>query len=170
MSPEMILGHGYNQKIDCYSWAMVFYEILSLQKPYASYNREVHRILVCENNERPYPSVDIPQDARSLLEQAWAQDPDERPSAQDICNVLEPIIETAERASMSPMERSLKVVMEMAELLDDRVLFSNQDTKRDDSFLSRKSTAELTTTSSSSSACASTEASSLLFTPPVVFC
>mmetsp|Transcript_1990 Transcript_1990/g.3642 ORF Transcript_1990/g.3642 Transcript_1990/m.3642 type:complete len:584 (-) Transcript_1990:176-1927(-) len=177
MSPEMIVGRGYNQKVDCYSWAMVFYEMLSLQKPYASYNREVHRILVCENKERPYPPVDISSSVRDLLQEAWAHDPCERPSMQDVYDQLGPMVESAERQAMSPHERSLKVVMEMAELL---TLEDHQQTvsrcaaagsvlgKNDyDSFISRKSTAELTVSTATSSA---TAEASLLPTPPVIFC
>lgn len=178
MSPEMVLGYGYNQKVDCYSWAMVFYEMLSLQKPYSSYNREVHRILVCENEERPYPTVDIPLPARALLEQAWAQDPHERLSMKEIHNALGPMIETAKRQAMTPEERSLNAVIEMADLLVAPVDFGGSGNPHDhvgggssvsNSVFSRKSTAELTASTATS---ASTEASLLLGhnTPPAIFC
>ena len=153
MAPEMILGRGYNQKIDCYSWAMVFYEMLSLQKPYASYNRDVHKILVCENEDRPRPSVEVPLPARKLLQRAWAQQPWDRPSMKEICNDLEVMIESAERQALTAHERSLKVIMEMAELftVDDQYP-SCSSNKKDDSLISRKSIAELTV-STSTSAC-----------------
>jgi serine/threonine protein kinase/uncharacterized Fe-S cluster protein YjdI len=174
MSPEMILGTGYNQKVDCYSWSMVFYEMLSLQKPYASYNREVHRILVCENEERPYPTVDIPLCARDLLQRAWAQDHDERPSMKQIYQELGPMIESAERQALSPHERSLKVVMEMAELFSVENdcasttvsgSSSNSNNHQDvSSFFSRKSTADLTVST------ASAEPSLFYSSPPISFC
>jgi serine/threonine protein kinase len=120
MSPECIVGHIYNQSADCYSWAMVFYEMLSLQKPFASYNREVHRIVVCEHHERPCVSSteeNIPPDARRLLQHAWAQDPVDRPSMQELCDDdLKPMIERAQRLLLTPTERSSAAIMEMSEL------------------------------------------------------
>jgi serine/threonine protein kinase len=149
MAPEMIMGRGYNQKIDCYSWAMVFYEMISLQKPYDSYNRDMHKVLVCENEDRPRPSLDVPLSARKLLQRAWAQKPCDRPPMTEIHHELEMMIDSTERQALTVHERSLKVIMEMAEL------FSGDDSnypcsKKDDSLISRKSIAELTVSTSTS--------------------
>jgi serine/threonine protein kinase len=152
MAPEIILNRGYNQKIDCYSWAMVFYEMLCLQKPYASYNREVHKILVCENEDRPRPTADVPAMAQSLLERAWAQEPGDRLAMAEILCEVDDMTDSAERQAMTMHERSLKVVMEMAELftVEDSLLLSGSQIKRDNSIISRKSTAELTVSTSTS--------------------
>eukprot|EP00529_Nitzschia_sp_RCC80_P014502 CAMPEP_0113458840 /NCGR_PEP_ID=MMETSP0014_2-20120614/10131_1 /TAXON_ID=2857 /ORGANISM="Nitzschia sp." /LENGTH=721 /DNA_ID=CAMNT_0000350379 /DNA_START=852 /DNA_END=3017 /DNA_ORIENTATION=- /assembly_acc=CAM_ASM_000159 len=121
MSPECIVGHIYNQSVDCYSWAMVFYEMLSLQKPFASYNREVHRVVVCEHQERPcLVSTDenIPRDAQLLLHRAWGQDPSNRPTMDELCKThLRPMIDRAERLSLTPAQRSSAAIMEMSQLL-----------------------------------------------------
>ena len=116
MSPEMISGHGYNQKTDSYSWAMVFYEILTLQKPYAKYNRERHKILVCEQQGRPHTSIDIPWNARDLLQHSWNGDISDRMTMREICDELEKIIGTVEQQTLPIIERSLRAVLEMAEL------------------------------------------------------
>lgn len=147
MAPEVISGQCYNQKIDCYSWAMVFFEMLSLQKPFALYNREAHRILVCENGERPYITSDIPFDAHSLLRQAWVQDPCDRLSMHQIYDELGLIIDCAERQALTPLERSLKVVMEMADLL---TFDESGNDLRASSSSTNKSVAELTTSTNTS--------------------
>jgi serine/threonine protein kinase len=116
MSPEMISGHGYNQKTDSYSWAMVFYEMLSLQKPYAKYNRDMHKILVCEQQGRPLPSMDIPWSARDLLKRSWANDISDRPTMKEICDELEKMIDTVAQQTLPLIERSLRAVLEMTEL------------------------------------------------------
>jgi serine/threonine protein kinase len=158
MAPEVILGQRYNRKVDCYSWAMVFFEMMSLEKPFASYNRSAHRIVVCEHKERPCIPSDMPFDARSLLNRAWQQDPCDRLSAQQIYDELDHIIECAERKALTPLERSLKVVMEMADLLtlED---FGNDNRTESSIFVSGgKSTADLTTgTCSSTSVTATAE-------------
>jgi serine/threonine protein kinase len=147
MAPEMIVGRGYNQKIDCYSWAMILYEMITLQKPFATYDRYMHKVLVCENADRPELSLKLPLSARNLLHRAWAQQPWDRPPMVEICSELENMIECAERQTLTEHERSLKVVMEMAELfcIDDDPYHCN---KKDDSFVSRKSMAERTVSTS----------------------
>ena len=116
MSPEMMSGHGYNQKTDSYSWAMVFYEMLSLQKPYAKFNRDMHKILVCQQQGRPHASNDIPWSARDLLKRSWCNDISDRPKMQEICDELEKMADTVEQQTLPLIERSLRAVLEMAEL------------------------------------------------------
>jgi serine/threonine protein kinase len=116
MSPEMMSGHGYNQKTDSYSWAMVFYEMLSLQKPYAKFNRDMHKILVCQQQGRPHASNDIPWSARDLLKRSWCNDISDRPKMQEICDELEKMVDTVEQQTLPLIERSLRAVLEMAEL------------------------------------------------------
>ena len=125
MSPEMMSGHGYNQKTDSYSWAMVFYETLSLQKPYAKFNRDMHKILVCEQQGRPHASMEIPWSARDLLTRSWCNDISDRPTMQEICDELEKMVDTVEQQALPLIERSLRAVLEMAELFgfgDDKAL------------------------------------------------
>jgi len=118
MSPEMISGHGYNQKADCYCWAMVFYEMLSLQKPYAKYDRAAHKVLVCEKKGRPRISgVKIPWSSRDLLKKSWTHNFSDRPSMEEVCELLEPMIDTVEEQGLPLIERSLRAVSEMAKLL-----------------------------------------------------
>ncbi|OEU17206.1 kinase-like protein, partial [Fragilariopsis cylindrus CCMP1102] len=110
MSPEVISGYCYSQKTDVYSWSMMFFEILSLQKPYAKYNRSLHKILVCENKGRPYPSMDIPWNSRNLLKRGWAQNSFDRPTIKEIYDELCPMIETVEQQVLPINERSLRAV------------------------------------------------------------
>lgn len=116
MSPEMISGHGYNQKTDTYSWAMVFYEMMSLQKPYAKYNRELHKIQVCEKQGRPHVPFDIPWSARDLLKRSWDKDISVRPTMQETCCELDQMINIVEQQTLPLIERSLRAVLEMAEV------------------------------------------------------
>ena len=94
----------------------MYFEILSLQKPYAKYNRSLHKVLVCENKGRPYPSMDIPWNSRNLLKRAWAQNSFDRPTIKEIYDELCPMIETVEQQVLPINERSLRAVLEMSEL------------------------------------------------------
>ena len=86
----------------------MFFEILSLQKPYAKYNRSLHKVLVCETKGRPYPSMDIPWNSRNLLKRAWAQNSFDRPTIKEIYDELCPMIETVEQQVLPINERSLR--------------------------------------------------------------
>jgi serine/threonine protein kinase len=46
MAPEVFLGQYYNLKADVYSWTIVLYAMLSLQKPFENYNTALHRLLI----------------------------------------------------------------------------------------------------------------------------
>ena len=117
MAPETVLRAGYNLKVDVYGWAMVFYEMLGLERPYDLYNRNVHKILVCEGGQRPNLHSDWSDEIRNLLRRAWSQDHCDRPSMHEITKQLQPLIESAERQMMSPLARSLNAVNELAGLL-----------------------------------------------------
>lgn len=118
MSPEMMRGYGYNQKTDSYSWALVFHEMISLKKPYTKYNREMHKDLVCEQLGRPYISIDFAWSAREILQRSWCDDVTERLSMAEICDELDQMIETVQHQSLPLIERSLRAVVEMADLLE----------------------------------------------------
>jgi len=118
MSPEMIRGDGYNQKTDSYSWALVFYEMIHLQKPYANYNRKLHEILVCEEQGRPHISTDVPWNAQDLLQRTWCDDVFDRLTMKETCIELDLIIETVKQQTLPLIERSLRAVLEMAELFE----------------------------------------------------
>ena len=113
---EIVLGKGYNSKVDVYSWAMVFYQMLDLQKPFELYNREVHRLMVCIGGQRPPLRQYWPHEIRSLLHHAWAPDTTKRLSIKQVCTRLAPLVALAELQMLSPSERSARIIYEMAGL------------------------------------------------------
>ena len=116
MAPETVMRTGYNLKVDVYGWAMVFYEMLALERPYDLYNRDVHKILVCQGGQRPSFPPGWPNEIQDLLRRAWSQNLNDRPSMQQITKELQTLIEIAERQMMSPSAKSLNAVYELAGL------------------------------------------------------
>jgi serine/threonine protein kinase len=53
MAPEIFLQRKYGYKADCYSFAMVFYELLAMTKPFADFTTASHEELVCRLGGRP---------------------------------------------------------------------------------------------------------------------
>ena len=81
MAPEVALNQAYNVSSDVYSWAIVSFELLSLEKPFDGWTRDLHADLVCNRGLRPemintlHP---ISTDMKIILEQAWNPIPSNR--------------------------------------------------------------------------------------------
>jgi len=92
MANEVAMNQPYNVSADVFSFAMVAYEMLSLQKPYEGWTRAMHTSLVCEGGLRPdtMNCIDpIPLEMNLLLQLAWHGDATKRPTMEQIRIQLE---------------------------------------------------------------------------------
>lgn len=87
MAPEVALAKPYNQKVDCYSWAMLFWSCLSMEKPYYDLSRAGHLTLVCKRGERPQ-TTGLPEDIERVLVKAWDQRIRSRFTMSEVCGYL----------------------------------------------------------------------------------
>eukprot|EP00539_Tryblionella_compressa_P014541 CAMPEP_0178830112 /NCGR_PEP_ID=MMETSP0746-20121128/8741_1 /TAXON_ID=913974 /ORGANISM="Nitzschia punctata, Strain CCMP561" /LENGTH=482 /DNA_ID=CAMNT_0020492241 /DNA_START=130 /DNA_END=1578 /DNA_ORIENTATION=- len=81
MAPEVARQEHYNVSADIYSFSMVSYELLSLEKPYDGWTRDLHAELVCNRGLRPDTTNTchpIPDEMKLLLEQSWCNNPASR--------------------------------------------------------------------------------------------
>jgi serine/threonine protein kinase len=88
MAPEIINDAKYNLKADVYGWSMVFWEMLSLTKPYAPYSTTDHRREVCERGDRPDYLYHVPRTIQQLLQRAWDQNVPRRLSMDQVVQHL----------------------------------------------------------------------------------
>jgi len=85
MATEVACHSPYSTSADVYSWAMVAYEILTLEKPFAGWTRDMHSQLVCGRGVRPDIDL-VPVNTTNsvhltkLLVSAWDQRPHCRPT------------------------------------------------------------------------------------------
>ena len=96
MAPEVALHQPYNVSADVYSWAMVCYEMLSLEKPFDGWTRDMHSNLVCGRGMRPDTINclgNVSFDMRVLLEHAWSAIPSKRPAVPAIVAQLQFMVE-----------------------------------------------------------------------------
>jgi hypothetical protein len=109
LAPEVLKSGLYNQKADVYSWAMVFYEILTLTKPYPSMtSADAHRELVGHRGARPplqYSSIPMP--VQCLLRDAWDGDITSRLTMKQVCQRLKELPAALERCSYSTEDASM---------------------------------------------------------------
>jgi serine/threonine protein kinase len=125
MAVEVACHSRYNVSADVYSWAMVSYETLTLQKPFSGWTRDMHSNLVCGRGVRPetnttavaagllgaaggnnhhYNSNNMSM--RGLLEAAWNQSPDNRPSMMQVCLSMQSIEEEQLHVASILLEQS----------------------------------------------------------------
>jgi len=91
MAPEVALMEYYNQKVDTYSWAMIFWSCLALAKPYKNTSRKKHLIDVCRHGKRPMLQDDWHFRIRRLLEKSWAHELSDRIMMVEVCRYLQQI-------------------------------------------------------------------------------
>jgi serine/threonine protein kinase len=99
LAPEVMHNGRYNRKADCYAFAMVFLELLTLNKPFASVsNQEMFRELICRHRARPpLECFEMPESLRDLLRHSWDHIVSQRWTMRKICERLKEIIVEQER-------------------------------------------------------------------------
>ncbi|CAN0104409.1 unnamed protein product, partial [Hapterophycus canaliculatus] len=86
MAPELVKHEPYNSKVDIYSWAILSWEILAIDKPYAGINESTFKVVL--GGDRPDLRKSWPDRLCKLLCSAWHADHTKRPAAAEIVAVL----------------------------------------------------------------------------------
>jgi serine/threonine protein kinase len=79
MAPEVHDGGEYNALVDVYSYAMILYELAAEKVPFHGLNIQQFMFAIL-NKVRPKLPDDTPRGLAALIEQCWADSPDERPN------------------------------------------------------------------------------------------
>ena len=88
MSPEIIIKSKYCKESDVYAFGILLFQMMSLQIPYEGFNI----FQVCNlvtSGKRPPLDNSIPKCYRQLIERCWLEKEAERPTFEDIVNLLE---------------------------------------------------------------------------------
>ena len=83
MAPEMFVGEDYTNKVDVYAFGIVLWEMFTEDVPFKGL-RGVQIGMRVNNGERPVIPWTCPEPLRVLIQQCWAQNPDDRPTFEDI--------------------------------------------------------------------------------------
>lgn len=94
MAPEIINKGCYNLKVDVYGWSVVFWEILTLCVPYATYSTDEHRREVCHGGERPAIHLQWPHSIQNILRLSWEENVNNRFTMQEVRDYLQAALTT----------------------------------------------------------------------------
>lgn len=61
----------YNESCDVYSWGILYWQVCSLQTPFANYSTRQHAEKVVHGGQRPTPDKSWPAPWRELQEECW---------------------------------------------------------------------------------------------------
>jgi serine/threonine protein kinase len=81
MAPEVALSKPYGTSADMYSFGILLWEMLALEKAFGGATIEEHRDRVVQGEERPKLALDWADALQRIIQGCWARDPFERPSA-----------------------------------------------------------------------------------------
>ena len=88
MAPEVALGHPYNLSADIYSFSILFWELVALEKAFGKLSQEEHRENVIKKNDRPPLKREWRPAIQYILQNCWKRNPRERTSAKDLYALL----------------------------------------------------------------------------------
>jgi len=82
MAPELLLGRPYNEKVDIYSFGILFWELLTGSQPFAEVRTLDQLKNAVVSGRRPPISNSIPSEIAQLIQACWHGDASKRPSAE----------------------------------------------------------------------------------------
>jgi len=88
MAPEVAASKPYGYTADIYSIGIMLWEMLSMEKPFAGFNRKSHNDFVVLQGGRPKLDESWGKSLSSFIGACWNQDLTKRPSASRASNIL----------------------------------------------------------------------------------
>ena len=88
LAPEIIRNQDINQKVDVYSFAIIMYQLLTGEKPFNGEKSVMRLMERAERGERPEIPNNLPKELSNLIQKCWSNNPDDRPSFEEILDIL----------------------------------------------------------------------------------
>ena len=96
MAPEVIRHEPYSNKADVYSFAIVLWEMVAKEQPFKGMSPIQAAFAVARQQMRPTIPPETPSKLGELIKHCWCQDAEQRPSFEDILEVL-PLVKASLR-------------------------------------------------------------------------
>ncbi|EXX55970.1 Sps1p [Rhizophagus irregularis DAOM 197198w] len=89
MAPEVLKGNPYTPASDIYSFSMIMWEFTSGISPYNNRGHDMDFCLSICNGERPEIIKNSPQCYVDLMKKCWNEVPLNRPSSEEVLDIIE---------------------------------------------------------------------------------
>lgn len=89
MAPEVALSEPYNESCDVYSFSILLWELLTLDKAFGWLSPDEHRERCVKNGERLELRASWSATLKALLEGCWSRDISSRPSAREVYKLIQ---------------------------------------------------------------------------------
>lgn len=88
MAPEVVQNKPYGPSADMYSFAIMLWEMLAMEKPFAKYSKSMHTELVVTKGGRPKVDDAWGPSLKGFVQSCWHQDLKRRPTAMKASVIL----------------------------------------------------------------------------------
>ncbi|GBC09450.1 hypothetical protein RclHR1_08880003 [Rhizophagus clarus] len=92
MAPEIFQGQKYTKASDVYSFGMIMWELMTGRRPFWDRSHDTELILDIYDGLRPPIVTNAPKGYIELMKECWHSDPNKRPNATYICEVINKIL------------------------------------------------------------------------------
>ena len=89
MAPEVARNENYDQRVDTYSFGILFWQICSLQTPYSGFSTKMHAERVVRGGYRPNPDMTWPSSWVEMMFKCWNPILQQRPDFDEVTIFLE---------------------------------------------------------------------------------
>jgi len=89
MAPEVARGQPYDERVDAYSFGILFWQLCALSTPYSGYTCKMHADLVVDKGYRPDPDSSWQKSWSDLMSECWDENIYYRPNFNYIVEALE---------------------------------------------------------------------------------
>ena len=88
MAPEVFKSVPYNYSCDVYSFSVLLWEMMAMERAYSAYGLKQHQERVLLGGRRPRVNEKWPASVQDAMQKGWSEDTSVRPSMGDMTKVL----------------------------------------------------------------------------------
>jgi len=111
MSPEVFKSVPYNYSCDVYSFSILLWEMMAMERAFAGYGLKKHQERVLLGGHRPPVNEKWPAAVRDILQRGWLEDTSSRPTMATMTQVLRTEIAGLQGKNASAKIHSKEVVV-----------------------------------------------------------
>ncbi|RIB24250.1 kinase-like domain-containing protein [Gigaspora rosea] len=89
VAPEVLRRNPYTKAADVYSFGIIMWEFTSYQLPFSERPHDINLAIEICDGLRPLPVKGTPPCYIELMQQCWDSNPEKRPTADQIANILQ---------------------------------------------------------------------------------